>query len=179
MSDAWKCKRAALRIQYRTKRMKVSFPKGYYNSEYNCAGKNFFEPMLPKRRIGGWKIDCENHSCSGYDPILSRCKDKDWESGWCKMAEIDDRPYFDKCTCEISQCPFFKRRTADEWIESVRLEEVPFMTRTGKLRQEAKTAKNFFGISNEVFDALQSYMAKRIKERNEQKRSKQKRKEKK
>lgn len=175
MSDAWKCKCAALRIQYGAKHGKVSFPTGYYNSEYNCAIKNFFEPMLPNRRIGGWKHDCENYFCTGYDSVLRRCKDKDWESGWCKMAEVDDRPYWhDKCTCEISQCPFFKKRTADEWVESVRREEVPFMTRTGKLRQEAKTAKNFFGISNEVFDALQSYMAKRIKERNEQKRKEKK-----
>ena len=161
-SRAWKCRCARLESRWiRFTNLFVS-PNGYYDEEYVCEAKKFFLPMIPGMRVGGWKGDCENRDCTSHSCF--RCQHGE-DDAWCDMAIVSARndQKAEGCTCSIDHCPFFRPRTANEWIQAVKNDEVPFLTRKGTLRSEAKVAKRYFALSDEVFDGLVSEMKKRSK----------------
>jgi hypothetical protein len=139
-------------------------PSGYYDEEYVCEAKKFFLPMIPGMRVGGWKGDCMNGECSSHSG--GKCQHVN-DDAWCDMAIVPARDDLraEGCTCSVDHCPFFHPRTADEWMSAVRRGEVPFLTRNGRLRQEAKNAKNYFALSDEVFDGLVEEMKARLKKK--------------
>lgn len=151
-SKAWKCRCARL-IRGR----------GRWGTDYNCEVKQFFLPMLPYERVGGWKKECCNFRCSSR--YNGECEPGN--NTWCDMALVRavDWHYAAGCTCPVDHCPFFRPRTADEWMSAVRHGEVPFLTRNGTLCQEAKNAKNYFALSDEVFDGLVEEMKARLKKK--------------
>ena len=160
-SRAWKCRCARLESRWIRFHKFVS-PSGYYDEEYVCEAKKFFLPMIPGMRVGGWKGDCENNDCTSN--IGFKCQHGD-DDAWCDMAIVParDDQRAEGCTCSVDHCPFFRPRTADEWMSAVRCGEVPFLTRKGTLRPEAKVAKGYFALSDEVFDGLVEEMKARSK----------------
>ena len=160
-SRAWRCRCARLEPRW-IRFVRFHIPSGYYDGDYVCEAKKFFLPMIPGMRIGGWKGECENRDCTSHD--CGRCQHGD-DDAWCDMAIVPARndKVADGCTCSVDYCPFFRPRTADEWMSAVRCGEVPFLTRKRTLRPEAKVAKRYFALSDEVFNGLVDEMRARSK----------------
>ena len=163
MSRSWLCKCASLDFEWDGGMRRYTRSKGYSDIDYTCAVKSFFGFVRPQRHVGGWKCECENRECAQmtFDEKEGKykCKERDRETGWCDMCIWTDETEYErrmanKCTCEIDKCPFFKPRTLLEWRQDVLTDRVPFVTRGGRLRPEAISAKKHFKLSDAEMDAL-------------------------
>ncbi len=157
MSNAWKCACATLesRWNWETHRFVVA-PSGYYNGDFVCAAKQFYSGLIPNRSVGGWVSDCRNYTCSAMITATNKCTAHEPQS-WCDHCVVHDLV---RDTCSYSErddltlCPFFRQRTAKEWMRQVLDLKLPLLTAKGKVRPEARAAKRFFQISDADFDAL-------------------------
>lgn len=164
MSKAWKCRAATLEPDWNVKRGHLR-PAGYYDEDFTCAAKDFFRPMIPQTRVGGWKKFCINRECTCYDHCKKGCTCEDSETGWCEMAIADVcGSNAKRCTCNPDLCPFFRARTKAEWRKAALCYEVPLLTDKGSIRGEAIAAKRYFGMTDEEFDGVVKDMRKLIAE---------------
>lgn len=144
MSDAWKCKCATLSWYGDGTGRRYS---GEVNADYMCEAKRFFTSMMSRDVVtGGWARNCRNFTCEAYSDGKCTAHGRD---EWCHQCIWSpSKPYADRCTCDPEHCPFFKARTAAEWMKESMYGAVPLLTRNGTLRQEAKAAKRHFKLSD-------------------------------
>ena len=159
MSNAWKCACATLRhMRWNTYTHKLDAPTaGYYNEEYDCAAKKFFDGLIPNRSVGGWVDECRNFTCSAMNIFKAECTRKKPEE-WCAMCVVRERVTsacsFPQGDGNLTLCPFFRPRTVEEWRRLVIDLKLPFLTSKGTLRPEAKAAKRHFKLNDADFDVL-------------------------
>lgn len=159
MSNAWKCARATLpHMRWNPYTHKFDAPTaGYYNCEYDCAAKKFFDGIIPNRSVGGWVSECHNFTCSAMNIVKHECTCKKPDE-WCAMCVVHARVMsvcsFSQGDGDLALCPFFRPRTVEEWRRLVIDLKLPFLTSKGTLRPEAKAAKRHFKLSDADFDAL-------------------------
>lgn len=164
---AWKCRCATLEMDYSHTPPKR--PIGDYDTSYSCKAKNFFMSMIGEnKRVGGWSDNCLNWRCSGYKSG-GGCAIHN-ETEWCDQCFWIDRQrseYAYNCVGNVELCPFFKERTAEEWMRLVMKNKVPLINRNGKVRPEGLAAKRHFKISDDDFARLVANKIKYDKELSE------------